>query len=131
SAPSAHACAQPRAGAAYAAQVDRVLRAGADLWGNELLRAPGGPTLAAASRYLSPLRSARTSHGRPLTASGVYYLPFAQPEGPQGAGSVALHVADGSEIYAGNTTGRSLTIFAGGERFGSCGARLADGWLPI
>src|SRR6476646_5001078 len=84
---AAGACPAPRASPAYTARVDRAVRSGPDLWGNRLLAAPGG---------LEPLRYARTSGGRPLTESGVYYLPFAQPLGVQGAGSVQLHVADGS-----------------------------------
>jgi len=136
-APAARAACDPsRAGAAYTARVERALRAGVDLWGSELIRALGGPTYERASRYLAPLLYARTSKGRPLTTSGVYYLPFAEPEGPQGAGSVALHVADGSEIRSERADGPGLTVSVGGERYGSClgrltPAKLASGWLPI
>lgn len=113
-----------------------MLASGRDVWGEELLRAPGGPTLERARRYLRPLVYARTSGGRRLTASGVYYLPFAKPRGPQGAGSVMLHVADGSRIYDQKVTGRSLAISVDGEPYGRClarltPARLAEGWLPI
>jgi hypothetical protein len=130
------ACSPPQAGAAYTARVGHALRAGIDLWGAELLRAPGGPTYERASRYLAPLLYARKSKGRPLTSSGVYYLPFAQPAGPRGAGSVALHVADGSEIRSESADGPGLTVGVGGERYGSCLARLtpaklASGWLPV
>jgi hypothetical protein len=136
---AASSCAPPRASAAYTARVDRALRSGTDVWGNELLAVPGGPTYAAARRHLAPLLYARTSGGRPLTESGVYYLPFAQPFGPQGAGSVQLHVADGSQILAERVGGRSLRIGvgrSGRERYGSCLARLAPaelagGWRPI
>ncbi len=117
----------------------RALASGRDVWGDELRVAPGGPTLAGARRYLSPLLLARGPKQRPLTDSGVYYLPFAQPNGPQGAGTVALHVADGSQIVAQRIGGRTLTIrvgVGGQERYGACltrltPARLADGWLPI
>ncbi len=76
---------------------------------------------------------------KPLTASGVYYLPFGVPAGAQGATSVALHLADGSEIVSRRVGGPSLTVWVGargGERYGSCLARLdeprlAGGWLPI
>jgi hypothetical protein len=79
---------------------------------------------------------ARSAGRQPLTASGVYYLPFAEPEGPLGAGTVALHVADGSEIVSQRVGGPALEVSVGGERYGSCLARLtpaqlADGWLPI
>src|SRR5215470_2312608 len=91
-------CAPPRASAGYTAQTLAAIRSHTDLWGNRLLAAPGGPTYAGAARYLKPLLFARGPRGTPLTASGVYYLPFAQPDGARGAGSVALHVADGSQI---------------------------------
>jgi len=132
-------CAPPRASGAYTGSTLAALRAHTDLWGNRLLAAPGGPTYAGARRYLRPLLYARGAGGRPLTASGVYYLPFAQPDGARGAGSVALHVADGSQILAQRVGGRSLAVSVGtlgAERFGSCLARLgtpalAAGYLPI
>ena len=33
--------------------------------------------------------------GKPLTTTGAYYLPFAEPLGSHGANEIALHVADG------------------------------------
>ena len=51
---------------------------------------------------------ARAHGGTRLTASGVYYLPFAGEPGPQGASELGLHVADGSRIYAGRVSGPSL-----------------------
>ena len=136
-APSAWgACTAPKASPAYRARVEAALEAKTDVWGEAMLRAPGGPTYAAANRHLAPLLYARTSGGKPLTPSGVYYLPFSEPAGPSGAGSVALHVADGSEILSETTGGPGLMVSVGGSRFGSClarlaPARLADGWLPI
>jgi hypothetical protein len=132
-------CAPPHASGAYTGSTLAALRTHTDLWGNRLLAAPGGPTYAGARRYLRPLLYARGAGGRPLTASGVYYLPFAQPDGARGAGSVALHVADGSQILAQRVGGRSLAVSVGtpgAERFGSCLARLgtpalAGGYLPI
>ena len=132
-------CTPPRASGAYTGSTLAALRAHTDLWGNRLLAAPGGPTYAGARRYLRPLLYARGAGGSPLTASGVYYLPFAQPDGARGAGSVALHVADGSQILAQRVGGRSLAVSVGtpgAERFGSCLARLgtpalAGGYLPI
>jgi hypothetical protein len=125
----AHACPAPRS--ASPDEVQRALRSGPDLWGNRLLAAPGGPTLAAARRFLPPLRFARAHGGAPLTASGVYYVPFAAEAPPQGASRLWLDVADGSRIYADSVTGPSLTVSAGGKAFASCTATLADGWLPI
>ena len=130
------ACAAPKAGPAYTARVEAALSSRTDLWGSQLLRSPGGPTYAGASRHLEPLLYARTSGGRPLTHSGVYYLAFSEPGGPQGAGSVELHVADGSEIRSDRVDGPGIAISAGGAPFGSCLTRLATpqlsgGWLPI
>ncbi|HET9507982.1 MAG TPA: hypothetical protein VFO81_08555, partial [Gaiellaceae bacterium] len=86
-------CPERRASDGHAPRVQRALRAGRDLWGKALLAAPAGPTYAGARRFLPPLRDARAPGKKPLTQSGVYYLPFAQPRGVQGAGTVALHVA--------------------------------------
>jgi hypothetical protein len=133
----ARACATPKASPAYLKQVDAALRSRTDVWGNELLAAPGGPTYAGASRFLAPLLYARGPGGKPLTGSGVYYLAFGVPDGSQGTSAVALHVADGSQILWRKTTGPALTVWAGpSERYGSClarltPARLAQGWLPM
>ena len=131
-------CAAPRATSAYAGGVLRALRSKRDVWGNQLIRQPGGPTYDGVRRLLKPLWFARAKQ-RPLTDSGVYYLPFAQPLGSRGAYEIALHVADGSQILARTATGASLRVLlgAGGrEPFGSCLARLtqptlAEGYLPI
>jgi hypothetical protein len=129
----------PRASAQYVARVESALRSGRDVWGENLLAAPGGPTYAGAARLLAPLVYARGPSRTPLTESGVYYLPFAMPTGEGGATHVMLHVADGSEILAERTTGSSIRMavgLQGRERYGSClsrltPARLADDWLPI
>ena len=123
----------------YGSRVLRALRATEDVWGNQLLAAPEGPTYEAARKYLEPLFLAKAAHGSSLTSSGAYYVPFSGPVGAGGAGSMALHVADGSQILSQRASGRALTISVGGsgsERYGSCrdrlGApRLADGYLPI
>jgi hypothetical protein len=135
----ASTCPRQRLSAAYTDRTLAALRAHQDVWGNRLLASPGGPSYAGARRYLRPLLLARGPGGEWLTDSGVYYLPFAQPDGPQGAGSVALHVADGSQIVSQQVGGRSLTVSvgaAGHERYGSClvrlsAASLAGGGLPI
>jgi hypothetical protein len=118
---------------AYAQRVDHALRAKQDVWGNELLRAPAGPTYEGAARYLAPLLLARAPKQTALTTSGVHYLAFGRP------GRFALHVADGSQILARRAGGESLTVSvgrSGEETYGSCLARLetprlADGYLPI
>jgi hypothetical protein len=136
---ASRACPRQGLSAAYSARVQRALRAKQDLWGNALLAARDGPTYAGARRYLTPLLLARARKRTSLTDSGVYYVPFAQPRGVRGAGSVALHVADGSQIASDRADGRRLTVFVGSrgrERYGSClprlvPARLASGYLPI
>ena len=133
----AASCPAPTASPAYTREVMRALTARTDVWGDALLAAPGGPTYAGAARYLQPLLYARGPSGAPLTASGDYYVPFGLPDGANGTSSVFLHVADGSQIVARRAGGRALTVLVGGgERYGSCLARLtpaalADGYLPI
>jgi hypothetical protein len=132
-------CPPLRPESGYSGRVERALRAGKDLWGNALLADPSGPTYLSARRFLKPLFHARAPGKRPLTDSGVHYVAFSQPLGPQGAGSVALHVADGSQIASDHAEGRRLTLFVGTrgrERYGSClrrlaPARLFGGYLPI
>jgi hypothetical protein len=132
-------CPPLRPESGYSVRVERALRAGKDLWGNALLADPSGPTFVSARRFLKPLFHARAPGKRPLTDSGVHYVAFSQPLGPQGAGSAALHVADGSQIASDHVEGRRLTLFVGTrgrERYGSClrrlgPARLSGGYLPI
>ena len=87
----------------------RALEAGQDVWGNELLRSPSGPSYLGAARHLRPLLLAARSTRRYLTRSGMYYLPFAWPT-QFGAHNVALHVADGSGVFANVTRGRGRAL---------------------
>ena len=132
-------CAHERLPAGYVASVKRALRSGKDVWGNELLRSPTGPTYDGAARHLRPLLLAARSTHRYLTGSGIYYLPFAWPT-QFGAQNVALHVADGSGIFAQHhprteaddhrrqERGRALRqLPLAPRRRRSC----ADGYLPI
>jgi hypothetical protein len=135
--PAHAACRAPKASTAYKHRIASVLRARTDVLGDKLLAAPGGPTYAGADRFLPPLLFALGPDGKPITASGVYYLAFGMPLGSRGTSDVALHVADGGQILWRRTTGPSLTIWAAtNERYGSCLARLepaqlVQGWLPI
>ena len=130
-------CDMGRVSGTYAASVRHALRAGHDVWGEQLLRSRQGPTYNAVARRLTPLFYAAGAHGYRIGDSGVYYLPFAWPT-LFGAQAIALHVADGGTIYASRTSGPKLTISVGSgarERYGSCLARLAtpqllDGYLP-
>ena len=127
---------------AYDSAVQAALAARDDVWGNQLLSTPGGPTYAAASRFLHPLMLVGPPSGKNphrLSDSGVYYLAFGRPDGNSGASIVDLHVADGSQVVSGRARGPSLSVDVGvraSERYGSClarlaPARLAGGYLPI
>src|SRR5438552_17380590 len=131
-------CAPRFASAAYSGEIERAVASGRDVWGSELLRARDGPTYAGARRFLTPLTRAVEWHGRPLTASGSYYLPLSCPFTSYGSTVFALHVADGSQILTRRVDGPSLSVFVGSgrERYGSCAARLrparlAEGYLPV
>ena len=102
--------------------------------------ARGGPTYDGGDEAARAALVYATQRGRrPLTRSGVYYLPLAYPTDVYAPATFALHVADGSQIISRRVDGPSLTIFVGRtgrERYGSCLARttfatLADGYLPI
>src|SRR5262249_11151238 len=133
---------EPSVGPFYSAKVQRALRSGRDVWGNRLLHRPGGPTYERMRHLLPPLLFAGApSRQRKqfLPTSRVYYLPFGWPGGGFGANSIALHVADGSEIVAERADGPRLTISVGEKHlspYGSCVTRLATpqlygGYLPI
>jgi hypothetical protein len=131
-------CAPRAATAAYTSFVRQAVSSGRDVWGSQLLRAPGGPTYAAAKRFLTPLTQGMQWEGRPLTTTGSYYLPLSFPFTPYGSTVFALHVADGSEIITRRIGGPSLSVYvgSGSELYGSCGARLpaarlAQGYLPV
>jgi hypothetical protein len=125
----------------YAAAVARATASRRDVWGEELLSAPGGPTYEAARRFLSPVLYGQQRQHRPLTPSGVYYLAFAYPLSAQSRPVYALHVADGSQIITRRIGpwSPSVTIKVGPhgrERYGAClawltPAALAEGYLPI
>jgi hypothetical protein len=132
-------CAAPRVSTAYAVRIARVLGQGRDLWGERLLHAEDGPTLAAASRLLPPLFYAAGRGGLRVTSSGAHYVPFTVPTSVADERGFGLHVADGSEIIVRRVGGPNLIVGVGRgghERYGSCAGRrtmprLADGYLPI
>src|SRR3954467_2334826 len=77
---------------AYVGSVQQSLAQRQDTWGNALLAAPGGPSYDSLRALLHPLLLVGRPTGlkpRRLTDSGVYYLPFGQPQGDRGAGGVA------------------------------------------
>jgi hypothetical protein len=136
--PARPAC-SPTVEPGAAARVERALRAKRDVWGEDLLASPAGPTYDSVRRLLPPLLYGRAAKQTPLTESGVHYVAFSHPSGPQGAGSVVLHVADGSQLISQRVDGDRLTVQVGtgsGERYGACLSRLTmprlgNGWLPV
>ena len=145
-APSRHSrqasCPRQRLSASYVRRVDHALRGRHDIWGEALLRSTRGPTYEGARGYLKPLMLGghrRGPTGRLLTDSGVYYVALGEPTSVWGAGSVGLHVADGSEILSTHVGGSKLVIEVGPrgrERYGACTARLTGphlyaGYLPL
>lgn len=135
-------CAQQQVDPAYAARVNAALSARQDVWGNELIRAPGGPSYAGAAAFLHPLMLVGPPAGdspNRLTDSGIYYLALGRPAGPHEFRSIDLHVADGSQIVSEYVKRARLSVDVGAlgyERYGSCLARLkpprlAAGYLPI
>ncbi|HEY6836100.1 MAG TPA: hypothetical protein VI142_06475 [Gaiellaceae bacterium] len=137
---SVASCPQPQADPAYDAFVNDALASNQDVWGNQLLHAPGGPSYERVRSYLHPLMLVGPPSGdspNRLTDSGVYYLAFGRPTARGGFRSVDLHVADGSQIVSQFVKRARLSVDVGGyERYGSCLARLATpqlagGYLPI
>ena len=133
---------EPSVDPAYAQEIGDALAQKQDVWGNELLASPAGPTADGVQGYLHPLMLVGRPGGagpRHLTDSGVYYVPFGRPDGPDGASTVQLHVADGSQIVSRDVEGPRLTVGvgrAGRERYGSCHVRLQTprldgGYLPV
>jgi hypothetical protein len=126
--PTRAACVPAHASSSYTASVAQAVSSNRDVWGDRLLRRPA---LAPALRLLGPLTQGMQWEGRRLTSTGAYYLPFSFPFTPKGSTVFALHVADGSQIFTRTVKGPSLAIDVDGERYASCAARLAKGYLPI
>jgi len=95
---------------AYVDAVTRAVLAKRDVWGERLLDAPDGPTYPAARRFLAPILYGQQRQYRPLTSSGVYYLPLSFPYTAYGSTAFALHVADGSEIVTRHVGGPGLSL---------------------
>ena len=122
----------------YAGSVLRALWAKHDVWGNDLIARPNGPTYAAVRRLLKPLLFAR-SKGEALTTSGVYYLPFAQPLGRHGRADGRaprrrrkrdpLADREGAEPEGLRRRGRPRALRLVPVPPGR--AKLAEGYLPI
>jgi len=132
-------CPQQLTTPAYAASVRQALASKRDLWGEQLLSAPEGPTYEGARAFLPPLLYGQRRQYRPLTPSGVYYLAFTYPPSAVSPPVYSLHVADGSEIITRRVGDGSLAVDVGPrglDHYGACvawltPATLADGYLPI
>ncbi len=119
----------------YERQVNEALRSKTDLWGEQLLALPEGPTYENIKDFLAPLKLM----GRTVTESGVYYIPFGRPLNRGGFGPAALHVGDGSQIISQVSSGDKVTVLvgaSGNERYGLAETRLAqecleEGYYPI
>ena len=119
----------------YARQVNEALRSKTDLWGEQLLALPEGPTYENIKDFLTPLKLMGTA----VTESGVYYIPFGRPLNRGGFGPAALHVGDGSQIISQVSSGDKVTMLvgtSGNERYGLAETRLAqesleEGYYPI
>ena len=107
--PAAPPARRSTADSAYTDAVLGALAAGKDVWGNELLGSPDGPTYAGIHRYLHPLMVVGRPAGlgpRRLTDSGVYYLAFGQPRGTGGAGRCSSTSPTGARSSRSSPTGR-------------------------
>lgn len=138
-------CSIDNKGIEYENHLNFALRQKRDIWGEELISKPEGPTYQNIKDYLRPLMligdSVTGSYGDSVTSSGVYFLPFGLPNGLFGTSHCALHVADGSEIISEHYENRKKsTIFyvgkEGNERFGLDLKRLREpslyqGYQPI
>jgi hypothetical protein len=136
--------------AAYVDGLNTALRSTVDVWGNEALQAPDGPSRENVGGRLLPLMLGDRLF---LTASGYPYVVCTDAVGSD---TYALHVIDGSQILAEFTplwstpnwdvpfprSDRSggaaphFTFRIGDEVFGQAHERLrlpvlADGWLPV
>lgn len=139
----------PRSSQKYIGSVNRALHSKSDLWGNEALALPDGPTLASLRGRLHPLMRISPLYSE----DGIAYLPFGLEDRPDGAADFALHYLDGSEIvsrwaavppalippFAPPWAGERTSFFvgaSGSERYGRSLPRLrtptlAGGYLPI
>ncbi len=133
----------------YIDSVNRALRSKTDLWGEQALALPDGPTYEAIAGHLNPIMHLFKWY----SDSEIIYLPFGVQDTPTGGTDYALHYADGGQIVSRRSevppapmpatapphAGKRTTIFVGPdgrERYGSALARLplptmGEGYLPI
>jgi hypothetical protein len=134
---------QPTLSAQYKNRVVEALTTTQDVYGQQILAKPEGPTFDNVKDFFTPIMYAiaPAAQGGFLTDTGVYYIPFGQPQQLTARGDLALTSADGSQIISNKADNLSLStrifVGAGGqEQFGSCLANLRTpalykGYLPI
>lgn len=134
---------QPALSAEYKNRVVDALTTTQDVYGQQILDKPEGPTFDNVKDFFTPIMYAiaPAAQGGFLTDTGVYYIPFGQPQQPTARGDLALTSADGSQIFSNKADNLSLStrIFVGEggqEQFGSCLTNLSTpelykGYLPI
>ncbi|SDO38463.1 hypothetical protein SAMN04487897_11339 [Paenibacillus sp. yr247] len=132
---------QPALSALYKNRVVEALTTSQDVYGQQILAKPEGPTYDNVKDFFTPIMYAiaPAAQGGFLTDTGVYYIPFGQPQQLTARGDLALTVADGSQIISNKADNLSTRIFVGAggqEQFGSCLANLSTpalykGYLPI
>ena len=84
----------PELAPGYADAVNAALQCREDVWGQVQLELPDGPSYHGISDLLAPVFGVDTTF---QTESGAYYVPLTEP---YDADSLALHVADGSQILS-------------------------------
>ncbi|CAN7748012.1 hypothetical protein [Paenibacillus sp. LjRoot56] len=134
---------QPTLSTDYKNRIVDALTTTQDVYGQQILAKPEGSTYDNVKDFFTPIMYAiaPAAQGGFLTDTGVYYIPFGQPQQPTERGDLALTVADGSQIFSNKADNLSLStrIFVGAsgeEQFGSCLANLSTpalykGYLPI
>ncbi|CAH1221396.1 hypothetical protein PAECIP111891_05171 [Paenibacillus allorhizoplanae] len=134
---------QPTLSAEYKNRVVDALTTTQDVYGQQILDKPEGPTFENVKDFFTPIMYAiaPAAQGGFLTDTGVYYIPFGQPQQLTDRGDLALTSADGSQIISNKADNLSLStkifVGAGGqEQFGSCLTNLGTpelykGYLPI
>jgi hypothetical protein len=133
----------PALSAQYKSRVVEALTTTQDVYGQQILAKPEGPTFDNVKDFFTPIMYtiAPAAQGGFLTDTGVYYIPFGQPQQSTARGDLALTSADGSQIISNKADNLSLStrifVGAGGqEQFGSCLTNLSTpalykGYLPI
>ncbi|MGH9265140.1 MAG: IPT/TIG domain-containing protein [Acidimicrobiales bacterium] len=116
----------------YRTSVDAALAGRRDVWAEEAMARPEGPTYDNMKDYLKPLNLSG------LAGVGTHYVAVGQPNGATGP-ELALHTADGARFYSETVLDdparvpNTVTLMvgaAGDERYGSCHSRRPEPVMP-